>query len=390
MRRFWTPATGVLMAALLAAAPDAVRANANTGGSFMQQTRFTDMLGWGEDNHSAALTVFVAQCGQEADTGTLGIPAGDIAALCAAARTSLGTGSARNFFEQNFTPFRLTQKGFLTGYYEPELSGSLTRSETFSEPLLGPPEGLRSLNGITRPPYLDAKLTHALRTDDGWQEMPDRGAIMDGALEGMGLEQVWLRDRVEAFFVHVQGSARIRLEDGSAVRVGYAGKTGHPYTSIARELVKRGEGTPESLTMTGLRAWLAAHPDEVGALLRQNRSYIFFERKPIEDPSIGPIGAAGIPLTAGRNLAMDRDQHTFGTPVFVSADLDVPLDGVTQIARLTVIADTGSAITGPGRADLFVGSGVKAGRIAGEIRNRADIVLLVPNAAADAFASRHK
>jgi len=390
--RLRTPVAGVLAAALMTCAFGTTSADASTGSFIVQQTRFDDLPGWAGDDHGAALSAFLMSCGKSAETGALGIPAAKLAALCDDARTAseADESAARTFFETSFTPFRLPQGGFLTGYYEPELDGSLAPSKDFTAPLLGPPDGLTSLDGVDRPASLDPDLTHALETDAGFVEPPDRGAIMDGALDGLGLERVWLKSRVDAFFVHVQGSARIRLADGSALRVGYAGKTGHPYTSIARVLVQRGEGSPESLTMAGLRRWLADHPDDVDELLRQNRSYIFFEKKPIDDPSIGPVGAAGTPLLAGRNLAMDRKLHTFGTPVFVTAALDVPLDGSQHLARLGIVADTGSAITGPGRADLFVGSGTEAGKIAGEIRNPSGMVLLVPNATAADFARRHR
>lgn len=202
---------------------------------------------------------------------------------------------------------------------------------------------------------------------------------MDGALDPEGLELVWLKDPIEAYFIHVQGSARLKLPDGSSMRVGYAGKSGHPYTGIGRLLVQRGEGTPDDFTMSGLKSWLRANPEQRDALFRQNQSYIFFREikgATIED---GPIGAAGLPVIAGRSLAVDNRYISYGLPVFVSTnapDLDQPK---SPFRRLMIADDTGSAIRGPSRGDIFVGSGEDAGRLAGDIRHPATFTMLLPN-----------
>jgi len=184
----------------------------------------------------------------------------------------------------------------------------------------------------------------------------------------------------------VQGSARLRFADGSAMRVGYAGKTGHPYTGIARLLVTRGEGTPEDFTMSGLKAWLAAHPDQVEPLLKENRSYIFFREIDEIGPHEGPLGAAGLPLAAGRSLAVDPAFLPYGALVFVASELDDPDSTNSTFARLMVADDTGSAIKGPARGDIFTGSGAVAGALAGEIRHVADFTVLVPKGALDQAA----
>ncbi|GGB40679.1 transglycosylase [Roseibium aquae] len=300
-----------------------------------------------------------------------------------AARISASQDEARRFFEAHFTPYRLARSAFLTGYFEPELPASRHKAGPYRYPLLAPPAGLTAVTAANRPKGWSAELSHGRLTPDGLVPLPDRGAIMAGALDAENLELVWLRDPVDAFFVHVQGSTRLRLDDGSVLRVGYAGKTGHPYSSIARVLVRRGEGTPEELTMSGLRAWLEKNPGQRDALFRENRSFIFFRTVEIDEARDGPIGAAGLPLKAGRSLAIDPAHIPYGFPVFVtSQDLD-ELDGSARtFARLLVADDTGSAIRGAGRGDLFVGSGMDAGRIAGEIRHAGNMVLLVPNAAA--------
>jgi membrane-bound lytic murein transglycosylase A len=205
---------------------------------------------------------------------------------------------------------------------------------------------------------------------------------MAGHLDGRGLELVWLADPVDAFFIHVQGAARIALADGRTMRVTYAAKTGHPYTAIGRVLIEQGALTRETATMQGIRAWLAAHKDDAhgdaaAAVLAHNRSYIFFREAPVSDPALGPIAAAKVPLTAGRSLAVDRLLHTFHTPVWI----ETMLPGGEAFRRLTIAHDTGSAIVGPARGDIFFGSGAAAGAIAGAMRSGGRFVVLLPRPA---------
>lgn len=210
-------------------------------------------------------------------------------------------------------------------------------------------------------------------------EHPDRGAVMAGALDGQGLDLVYVRDWVEAFFIHVQGSARIRLEDGSTVRVTFDGKSGHPYFPVARVLVEKGLMSPAEATADVLKAWLAEHPEEVAPTLSRNRSYIFFREAPVPDPALGPVAAAGVPLTPGRSLAVDRRYHTFHSPVFVETVLPGASAGeAIPFRRLMIAQDTGSAILGPSRGDLFFGTGEAAFAQAARIRHPARFTLLVP------------
>lgn len=356
--------------------------SASSTRSDLLKTSFEALPGWLEDNHAEALTAFRRFCDEPHavfQNDLFDLPNMEAAALCAAAKVALtdDVNAARIFFETFFVPYKIAQKGFVTGYFEPELPASRTQSEIYSVPLLKVPDGLQSATGANRPDGWSSGLTHGRRGPEGLEPMPDRGQIMDGALRDEDLELVWLANSVDAFFVHVQGSARLLLDDVSTMRVGYAGKTGHPYTSIARVLVERGEGTPEELTMAGLRRWLASNPDRRDALLRRNRSFIFF-REVTTQPEEGPVGAAGIPLVAGRSLAVDRARIPFGLPVYVQADFaDSGLKG-SDFARLMVADDTGSAIKGAARGDIFVGSGEAAGAIAGDIRNAAEMTLLIP------------
>ncbi len=395
MRRFKRPGTAGLLAAMLkgavitaplffsGAAP--AMATGLTIPEHLEKRAFKDLDGWRSDDHLAALKSLMRFCGRpEALRKSSAFPqlrTDHLDQLCKeAAGTSLGSpAAARRFFEARFTPFRIVQPGFITGYFEPELAASRNKTSQYATPLLQKPDGLVPVTAANRPDNWPEELSHGRLIEGILSEMPDRGAIMNGALDEENLELVWLADPIDAFFVHVQGSVRLRLTDGSVMRVGYAGKTGHPYTGIARLLVKRGEGTPDEFTMAGTRAWLKENPDKRDALFRENRSYIFFREVTDIDAGDGPVGAAGLPLTAGRSLAVDPGHIPYGALVFVGSDLPDPANGTT-FGRLMVADDTGSAIRGPARGDVFVGSGEAAGTYAGDIRHAADFTLLVPNA----------
>ncbi len=280
-------------------------------------------------------------------TRSLGTDAAALAALLDRA-TSISSADARAFFEREFVRYAISLAGFFTGYYEPEVAGSLTRTAEFTVPLHRVPADL--------------------------PEERDRAAVMAGALEGQNLELVWLRDPVDAFFIHIQGAARIALPDGRSLRVTYAAKSGHPYTPIGRVLIEKGALTRETADMAGIRAWLAAHPAEMPAILAANRSYIYFREAPVADASQGPIAAAKVPLMANRSLAVDRLIHTFHTPVWI--ETTVPSGGTFR--HLMVAHDTGSAIVGPARGDIFFGSGDAAGAIAGAMRAAGRFVVLLP------------
>lgn len=354
-----------------------------------EKVTYADLPGWQEDDHLAALNSFLRLCARPDALETSGafprLGPDQLETLCRAAGESGGASrqAARAFFESRFTPFQISEAGFVTGYFEPEMTASREKTADFTTPLLKKPEGLETVTEANRPKDWPGTLSHGRRVAGKLTEMPDRGAIMDGALDPEALELVWLADPVDAFFIHIQGSARLRLTDGTVMRVGYAGKTGHPYTGIARLLVRRGEGTPEDFTMSGTRAWLATHPEERDDLFRENRSYIFFREVTGVGEHEGPVGAAGLPLTAGRSLAVDPAHVPYGALVFVGSDLTDPGTG-TPFRRLMVADDTGSAIRGPARGDIFVGSGEAAGAIAGEIRHAAKFTVLVPNAVLDA------
>ncbi|WP_185984177.1 murein transglycosylase A [Aureimonas mangrovi] len=348
---------------------------------------FEQLPGWRAADFAPALDAFrrsAARILSDAPpkSGALGVSA---ASLRPAAHAALRpVDDSREFFERFFSPALVVpeggRRGFVTGYYEPVIEASAERTARFTVPLHRPPPDLVPVRGET-PGRLPEGFAFARRQADGsLVEHPDRAAIARGFLDGRGLEIAWLEDPVDAFFIHVQGSARLKLTDGRTIRVGYAAKTGHGFTAIGRILVNEGELVLEKADMDGIRAWLATNPDRVRGLLDRNRSYIFFEPREIEDESLGPPGAAGVPLTPLASLALDHRLHTFGMPLFLHAP-SLVIEGV-PFARPMVVQDTGSAITGPARGDIFVGSGAAAGSLAGAVRHAADFYALLPKAPA--------
>jgi membrane-bound lytic murein transglycosylase A len=358
-------------------------------GAFVRR-RFVDLPGWEAAEHALAYEAFRRSAGHLASgayhAGTLGIdPAAFRPAAKAAVEREGGDAAARAFFERHFVPLQIVPKnapasdahGFVTGYYEPVVEASVEETPRFRFPLYAPPPDLVKIDDVSRPPGMDPSYRFGRRKSCGLlEEYPDRAAIEAGLLRGRGLEIAWLADPVEAFFIHIQGSARLRLTDGSEMRVGYAAKSGHPFTAIGRLLVDEGELTLAEADMDGIRAWLAAHPERQRALFDRNRSFIFFREAAVDDPTLGPVGAAQVPLSALASIAVDRELATFGVPYFIVAP-DLSIDGA-PFRRLMIAQDTGSAIIGPARADIYVGSGARAGAIAGRIRHGADFTVLVP------------
>ena len=271
--------------------------------------------------------------------------------------TAADDASAKAFFTAHFQPWRVGAPGggFITGYYEPVTRGSLVEAEGFGAPLLARPADLGA-----RDPY------------------PTRGEIEASG----GPAAIWLEDAVEVFFIQVQGSGRAHLPDGRQVRLVYDGRNGRPYTSIGRLAIARGHIGAEEMSLARLKRWLRANglrPCDAGrALMRENESYIFFRVEPVVDPLLGPTGGAGLPLGPLRAIAIDRAIWSYGTPFFVSADIPWREREAEPFARPMIALDTGSAILGPARADLYFGSGDEAGARAGDIRHPADVVVLLP------------
>lgn len=299
-------------------------------------------------------------------------PPDELRAVCAVARTSearIDAAAAKRFFASAFVARRVIGDAFFTGYYEPVVEGSLVPTAEFATPLLAPPAASRKTDGTSAP-------------------MPDRAAIEAGALGDDAKPLVYLRDRVEAFFVQVQGSARVTLPDGTSRRLAYAGRNGYPYTSIGKVLVDTLHIPPAEMGMAQLKAWIRAHgqqPREAGAeLMQRNRSYIFFRFDDTLPGDVGPRGGEGVGLSALRSLAIDRSVWSYGLPFYVDAVMPWRGQAPELFQRLMIAQDTGSAILGPARADIFFGSGPAAAVRAGAIRHPGVLYVLWPKAAKSA------
>jgi membrane-bound lytic murein transglycosylase A len=354
---------------------------------------YEQIAGWRDDDHASAFAAFLRSAHRILDSPPKRRhPAVNLDALVGVAHRATGSGpvtadTARRFFEDNFRPARIDAQGFVTAYYEPELAASPVRTGKFTVPIYRRPPDLIDVDDGNRPAGWDRKTRFGRLAEAGIVAYFDRAAIEGGALAGKGLELAWLADPVDAYFVHIQGSARLRMAGGGLMRVAFDGKSGHAYTSIGRLAVERGYLSAAAADKAGLEAWLRQNPQDGRDLMRHNRSYIFFRQTPQISPEEGPMGAAGVALTGGRSLAVDRTLMTFHTPVWVDADAvpdpDAPADAVaTRFRRLMIAQDTGSAIIGPARGDLFFGSGDDAGTRAGRVRHRAEMTLLLPVAEA--------
>jgi len=329
----------------------------------LEPAEFRAISGWTADDHCAAFDCYLRSAGL---TGQL-IPDADGAQALLRDRQK-----ARAFFEENFAPFRvLAGPGLLTSYFEPVLKGARARSAAYTVPVYRRPDDLSPLPQGHR--LTGQGLTAARATAGGFVPYATRGEIEAGALAGRGLEILYLADPVEAFVMHVQGSGRVELEDGTAVRLTFDGKNGHPYSSISKLLVERGHLAREDAHLEGMIAWLRAQP-ELQSYLNENKSYIFF--KELEHSAAAPKGSSGAELRAGRSLAADPLYHAPGTPIWVEAP-ELMFEG-GPFRRLLIAQDTGSAITGPQRGDVFAGMGEEAGRVAGRIRHACEFMILQP------------
>jgi len=350
----------------------------------LRPIEYSAISGWYGDNHAAAFDSFIKTARAEVAQTPHLRPAryrdqDVMTAYQAALDLNAHNLDARLFFETYFQPFAVDPhqgRGFLTGYYEPESLGSKTKSADFPVAVLARPADLVTFPQDEPTPLKD--LSAARQTNKGLEPYFDRAAIQDGALDGQGLELLYLPDQVELFFAHIQGSARVRLPDDSVCRLTYAGRNGHAHTTIAKIIVAEGHMAIADITLESLKDWLRQHPDEAYRLMRLNRSYIFFSLTDTLSPHEGPIGAASTTLDQGCSIAVDRRQWSYGLPFFISADLPDGHGQTEAFSRLMIAQDTGSAILGAARADLFMGSGDEAGRRAGLIRHPGDFIVLLP------------
>ena len=361
---------------------------------------WNDVTGWRDDDHLAAYKAFRTSCqpiaaqnGPPAESKALGTSLRDPCRI--ARRLELSdAATARAFFEENFLPLRISRlgegEGFVTGYYEPVIEGSRTQNEIYPVPLYRRPSNL-FVKGQTQASVGLPNKGAVYRKIGRRKLVPyyDRAEIEDGKIEGRGLEIAYLKNQTDLLFAQIQGSARIALPDGSTVRINYDAHNGYPYTPVGRILIDRGIIPREQMSMQRIREWMEQNPDGAIELRRQNRSYVFFREVNLSDKD-EPVGAQGVPLTAGRSIAVDKALHVYGTPFFIEGELPIESErSKTPFRRLMIAQDTGSAIVGPARADVYFGAGAEAGRVAGRLKNNARFVMLVPRAL-DPVARGHK
>ena len=304
---------------------------------------FDQLEGWARDDHAAALDAFLETCAD--------LDAPDWQSLCAVAQ-SQGRSNARAFFELFFRPVLISDgaTALFTGYFEPELDGSRVRTGRFRHPVYRMPPEAREAN-----PWLTR-----------------REILTSGVMDGRGLEIAWVDDPVELFFLQIQGSGRIRLQDGTMLRVGYGGANGHPYRSVGVELVRRGIFNAHEVSAAVIRNWVRRNGAAGEELLFHNPSYVFFRDVNQVPPHKGPLGAMNRSVTTLRTVAVDPAFHPLGAPVWIEKDGEGPM------RRLMIAQDTGSAIKGAQRADIFFGTGDEAGRAAGRLRDPGRMVTLLP------------
>jgi len=344
------------------------RSGMNLRNAQIEPATFAALNGWADDDHAAAFAAFLKSCKAILNASKAVRAARPIYSslykVCERASASgpLDRTQARVFFEQNFKPVHVTPRGesqgFLTGYYETEFDGSRYPSDEYKVPLYRPPAKLVG----------HSKIFGNL----------DRNEIEDGAIAGRGLEICYVKDPVDAFFAQIQGSARIKLENGKLLRLNYIASNGKPYTPVGRYLIDRGIVTKEDMSMDRIRDWMEANPEEGKELRRKNRSFVFFQETDLtaQDEC---IGAQGVPLTAGRSIAVDKRLHVYGTPFWIEAELPIKSEvPETPFRRLMVAQDTGSAIVGPARADIYFGHGEDVAHIAGRIKQHGNFYMLLP------------
>jgi membrane-bound lytic murein transglycosylase A len=362
--------------ALLAILAASLGRDTGPGRFSLKPAAFSELQGWPDDRVSAAIPAFLKSCDRflklpdtaAVDTRPSAADYGRVGAwreLCetAAALPREDDAAARRFFETAFLPLAViddgASEGLFTGYYEVELSGSRRHWGRYQTPIYRRPSEL-------------AAATHYTRAE-----------IEDGALAGQGLELLWVNDPIDAFFLEIQGSGRVRLRNGGIVRVGYDGQNGHPYVPVGRLLVERGVIPRSEATMMTIRDWMNQHPEAGAALRRENPSYVFFR----ELRGDGPVGAEGVVLTAERSLAVDRAFMALGLPIWVEAD--ERFAAAESVRRLVVAQDIGGAIKGPVRGDLFWGTGSAAAARAGGMNALGRYYLLLPRTVAARLVPGH-
>ena len=348
-----------------------------------QLTTFGQLPGWAAANHQLSLEAFQRSASEIIDIGRgfsrvaqFGGNRDNWLETCEAA---LSATDPTSFFEAWFRPYRVFDsarpEGLFTGYYEPEASGSRIKSARFHVPLYRRPPELIALK-----PNGPDELKYGELHNGSPHEFFSRSEIETGALEGRGLEICWLESQVDAFFIHIQGSGRIKLDEGGTLRLAFAAKNGLPYTSIGAALLAKGIGTSETMSMQFLRNWMSENPIPAQQLMWENKSYIFFREIDVLDPNLGALGAAQVNLTPLRSLAVDRSYWMFGTPLWLNTKTPPESSiGETPFQHLMIAQDTGTAIRGLQRGDVYWGWEPDAVINAGHMKSHGEMFALLPN-----------
>lgn len=346
----------------------------------LRAATWSELPGWAEDDLAAAWPAFLNSCRSLGNRPHWKAVCEDARALKAP-----GTPAIRRFLETRLQPWRVvnadgSSSGLVTGYYEPLLRGSRTRSAPYLHPVLGVPNDLLVVDlGAAQPEVKHLRLRGRLQ---GNKVVPyySRAEIVSREKEFVGRALLWVDDAVELFFLQVQGSGRVKLSDGSTTRLAYADQNGHAYQSIGKLLLERGELSAEQATMPGIKQWARTNPGRLPELLNANPSYVFFREQPFKTgDNDGPTGAFGVPLSAERSIAVDPRFVPLGAPVFLATSQP---EANTPLRRLVMAQDTGGAIRGAVRADFFYGFGDKAGQLAGRMKQPGQMWVLLPAGAA--------
>jgi membrane-bound lytic murein transglycosylase A len=379
---------------LAARSPEADRATEFQGESLrvpdsqLEPIEWHSIEGWAKDDHAAAYATFLASCGPllatvapDSETRPMYYALKHVCRRALAAGR-LGQAQARQFFEGNFRPLRISRlgdsAGFLTGYYEPIVDGSRFPTGIFKVPIYRRPPDLVPPRNGTGPGFPNTGRSLRRTTNGELVRYHDRGAILDGALDGRHLEICWIKDQTDAELIQIQGSARVRLEDGTMLRINYDAHNGYPYMSLGRILTERKIIPREENSPRRLREWIRSNPEAAEEIQRENRSFMFFRIVGLSDDREA-VGAQGVPLTPGRSIAIDRSLHVYGTPFFIQASPPPANEKpATSLDRLMIAQDTGSAIIGPARADIFWGAGDRAALLASNLRRPGSFAMLVP------------
>ncbi|MDI2090014.1 murein transglycosylase A [Commensalibacter oyaizuii] len=349
---------------------------------------YQNLSGWDQENYGQLLVLFQQNC-QKMDRqppntrlgGASGLFGGVVQDWIPACQASMVVNpnnavQSKQFFENWLQPYQYSvqaKTGKVTGYYEPEIEGSTVQGGAYQIPVYGkPPELIARKDG-------NGQIQYGIVQNGQFIPYYTRAQIDQGALRGRGLEVAWVKDPADLFFMQIQGSGRILLPNGQTMRLGYAGKNGQPYTALGKVLIDQGLMASNDVNMYTLRAWLHNHPDQAMSLMQENKNYVFFKPLNADVTAQAPVGAFGIPLTAGRSVAVDKNWVPLGAPLWLEISMPLPPNQERHPWKHMVFAhDLGGGITGINRIDLFTGYGRSAEWYAGLMNEKGKIFLLLP------------